>query len=146
MENGCQRGPLTIEQLKSFCITAQTKVWRQGMTDWACASEVPELSELLETVPPPFHAKSTVERPPMPKSWLVESILVTVLCCLPFGIAGIVYSTQVDSLYRAGKYEEAEYKSGEAKKWTLWGFGCGMAIVVLYVIMLIVLYLTDSLE
>ena len=25
-----------------------------------------------------------------PKTWLVESILVTLFCCLPFGIVGIV--------------------------------------------------------
>jgi len=32
-----------------------------------------------------------------PKSWLVESILVTLFCCLPFGIAGIVNASRVES-------------------------------------------------
>lgn len=28
-----------------------------------------------------------------PKTWMAESILVTVFCCLPFGIAGIVFAS-----------------------------------------------------
>lgn len=34
-----------------------------------------------------------------PKTWMAESILVTVFCCLPFGIAGIVFASKVSSLY-----------------------------------------------
>ena len=37
-----------------------------------------------------------------PKNWLVESILVTVLCCLPFGIAGIVNASKVEVLFLSG--------------------------------------------
>ena len=36
-----------------------------------------------------------------PKNWLVESILVTIFCCLPFGIAGIVFASQVNSKFAA---------------------------------------------
>lgn len=42
-----------------------------------------------------------------PKTWMAESILVTVFCCLPFGIAGIVFASKVSSLYAAGNYEAA---------------------------------------
>ena len=30
-----------------------------------------------------------------PKTWMAESILVTILCCLPFGIIGIVNAAKV---------------------------------------------------
>lgn len=53
-----------------------------------------------------------------PKTWMAESILVTIFCCLPFGIAGIVFAAKVSSLYAAGKYEEAEAASKNAGKWT----------------------------
>ena len=45
--------------------------------------------------------------PECPKTWMVESILVTILCCLPLGIVGIVNAAKVNSLYSAGKYDEA---------------------------------------
>ncbi|MES2882212.1 MAG: CD225/dispanin family protein, partial [Bacteroidota bacterium] len=40
--------------------------------------------------------------PQQPKNWLVESILVTIFCCLPFGIVGIVNAAQVNSKFAAG--------------------------------------------
>ena len=53
--------------------------------------------------------------PPMrPKNWLVESILVTILCCLPFGIAGIVFASQVNSKYDTGDFDGALKASKEA--------------------------------
>ncbi len=76
---------------------------------------------------------------PMPKNWLVESILVTVLCCLPFGIAGIVSATKVESLYYAGDYEAAEQASKDAKKWTIVGFSSTFVIGILYVIFVVLL-------
>ncbi len=53
--------------------------------------------------------------PVRPKNWLVESILVTIFCCLPFGIAGIVFASQVNSKYDAGDYAGAEKASRQAK-------------------------------
>ncbi len=65
-----------------------------------------------------------------PKNWLVESILVTVFCCLPFGIAGIVFASQVNSRFEAGQYEEALKASKDAAKWTKIGFVVGIAWLV----------------
>ena len=71
-----------------------------------------------------------LDRPP--KTWLVESILVTLFCCLPFGIAGIVNASKVESRYYAGDIEGAIRASREAAKWTKLGFWIGLAVVVLY--------------
>lgn len=73
---------------------------------------------------------------PMPKSWLTESILVTLLCCLPFGIAGIVNASKVESRYHAGDVDGAYRASAEAKKWTTIGFWLGIAAIIIYVIVL----------
>jgi len=70
--------------------------------------------------------------PARPKNWLVESILVTIFCCLIFGIISIVYAAQVNSKYDAGDYEGALQSSKEAGKWTRIGFFCGIAFVILY--------------
>lgn len=69
---------------------------------------------------------------PMPKTWLVESILVTIMCCMPFGIAAILKATKVESLYYAGDYEAAEEASKEAKKWTIVGFISFFVVIILY--------------
>ena len=66
-----------------------------------------------------------------PKNYLVESILVTIFCCLIFGIIGIVNAAKVDSEYEAGNYEGALAASKQAKTWTLWGFIIGLAGVVI---------------
>lgn len=69
-----------------------------------------------------------------PKTWMAESILVTVFCCLPFGIAGIVFASKVSSLYAAGNYEAALQACKDAGKWTKIGFIVGLVVIVLYLL------------
>ncbi|MBK8500481.1 MAG: CD225/dispanin family protein [Flavobacteriales bacterium] len=69
--------------------------------------------------------------PIRPKNWLVESILVTLLCCLPFGIVGIVNAANVNTRYDAGDFVGAERASAEAGRWTKIGFWVRLASVVL---------------
>ena len=71
-----------------------------------------------------------------PKNWLVESILVTILCCLPFGIVGIINAAKVDSAFKQGQVAEAEKASREAARWTKIGFFCGLGVVVIYLILM----------
>lgn len=69
-----------------------------------------------------------------PKTWLAESILVTIFCCLPFGIVGIVHAAKVDSAFNTGNYDEADQASREAKKWLMIGFWIGIVAIGLYLI------------
>ena len=71
---------------------------------------------------------------PFSENWLVEAILVTLLCCLPFGIVGIVYAAQVNSKVAAGDQTGAETARKEAAKWTKIGFWVGLGVIVLYLI------------
>ncbi len=80
--------------------------------------------------PPPQPPQMDV--PVRPKNWLVESILVTILCCLPFGIAGIIFSAKVNSLYDQGLYNESIRASANAKKWTMIGLIVGIIYLVFY--------------
>lgn len=68
-----------------------------------------------------------------PKNYLLESILVTLFCCLPFGIVGIVYASQVNTKFSLNDYEGAKQASKEAGKWVKWGFISGLIIFVLYI-------------
>jgi hypothetical protein len=66
----------------------------------------------------PTPTPPTFDVPPLkPNNWLWLAIVVTVLCCLPFGIVAIVNAVKVDSLYYYGKYEESERMSQKAKIW-----------------------------
>ena len=67
-----------------------------------------------------------------PKTWMVESILVTIFCCLPFGIVGIVNASKVSSLFLAGNYAEAQKASADAGKWTKIGFFVGLVCIIIY--------------
>ena len=80
-----------------------------------------------------------MQRPPMPDSYLVWGILVTICCCLPFGIVSIVNATKVSSAYAAGDYVGAEKASKDAKKFAIWGIAGGAIFIVLYLLFFVVL-------
>ena len=67
-----------------------------------------------------------------PKNWLVESILVTLFCCLPLGIAGIINASKVEGLFLAGDIAGANKAAADAKKWTMYGLFAGLAVIGLY--------------
>src|SRR5436190_14244886 len=68
---------------------------------------------------------------PFSENWLVEAILVTLLCCLPFGVVGIIFAAQVNTKQQAGDSVGAENARREAAKWTKIGFWVGLAWVIL---------------
>lgn len=69
-----------------------------------------------------------------PKTWLVESILATIFCCLPLGIVGIVNAAKVESKYNTGDVVGALESSKEAGKWTKISFFIGIAVYVIYIL------------
>ena len=73
-----------------------------------------------------------------PKNWLVESILATIFCCLPFGIAGIVFASQVNSKWASGDYNGALQASKDAAKWTKVSFFVQLALIAIWLLMFFV--------
>ncbi|WP_247215876.1 SPFH domain-containing protein [Synechococcus sp. C9] len=51
--NGQTFGPFPVEQLLQQGLTADTYVWKAGMTAWVKVAEVPGLASRLSTMPPP---------------------------------------------------------------------------------------------
>lgn len=72
------------------------------------------------------------DMPPMPPTYLVWSVLMTVLCCLPAGVAAIIFSTQVSSKYYAGDIEGAKRASERAQIWIIVSFVLGILASTLY--------------
>jgi uncharacterized membrane protein YvbJ len=61
-------------------------------------------------------------------NYLVQAILVTLCCCIPFGIVSIVYAAQVNGKVQAGDIQGALDASRKAKMWCWLGFGIGLVI------------------
>ncbi|MDR3236356.1 MAG: CD225/dispanin family protein [Prevotellaceae bacterium] len=78
-----------------------------------------------------------------PKTWLVESILVTLFCCLPFGIAGIVNASKVESRFYAGDIDGANLASASAGKWTKISLWVGVAVITAYILFYVVIIATS---
>jgi interferon-induced transmembrane protein len=87
---------------------------------------------------PPFQQPNNQQMPPQPDNYLVWAILVTVLCCLPLGVASIIYSVKVGSLYAQGDYNGAVDASQKAKKFAMIGGIGGLIFVVIYIIFMVI--------
>jgi interferon-induced transmembrane protein/zinc ribbon protein len=64
-------------------------------------------------------------------NYLVQSILVTLCCCLPFGVVAVIYAAQVNSKLAAGDIAGAQAASKNAKMWAWLAFGAGVLISIL---------------
>jgi hypothetical protein len=80
----------------------------------------------------PYQAATVVPGAPGQKvpNYLVQAILSTLCCCIPFGIVAIVYAAQVDGKFAAGDYQGALRSSQNAKMWCWIAFGVGLLLNV----------------
>ena len=69
---------------------------------------------------------------PPPENNLVWAILSTLFCCLPLGIVAIVKAANVNSLWAAGQFQQAQQASEDARKFALWAAIAGVVLGVIY--------------
>lgn len=84
--------------------------------------------------PPNYYGGGSTPPTPPPPNYLVWAIVTTVLCCLPLGVASIVFSTQVNSKWAAGDVQGAEAASANAKKFAIWSAVVSVVLALLAVI------------
>ena len=65
-----------------------------------------------------------------PKTWLVESILVTIFCCQILGIISIIYSAGVESKFYRGDIAGAESSSKTARTLVIISVAFGIFAVI----------------
>ena len=70
--------------------------------------------------------------------YLVWSILVTVFCCMPFGIVAIVKSAEANSKRDLGDYDGAMRAAQSARMWTFLSLGIVFAPFVIFAALAIV--------
>ena len=141
---GEQQGPIELEHFTMYDVKLDTLIWQEGMPDWAEARKVPEAWAMLKQSensvpppPPPFTPKRVDPGVAKPDNLMIWSILATVFCCLPLGVAAIVYSNKVDERWNAQDYRGAMNAAKNAKTFCLVSLGGGILIIVFYLIILI---------
>lgn len=65
-----------------------------------------------------------------PKTWLVESILVTIFCCQILGIISIIYAADVESKFYRGDIVGAENASRTAKTLVIASVAFGIITII----------------
>ncbi len=68
----------------------------------------------------------------MPSTYLVWSVIMTILCCLPAGVVAIIFSCQVSSKFYAGDFAGAMQASERAQIWIIVSFVLGVMANTLY--------------
>lgn len=68
-----------------------------------------------------------------PSTWLWQSIVATVLCCLPAGIVAIVFAAQAQGALNSGDLVLAREKAGKARTWTLVSVAVGLLAALVWV-------------
>lgn len=77
-------------------------------------------------------------------NYLVQAILTTIFCCLPFGIVSIVYAAQVNGKVAAGDRAGALESSRKARMWAWIAFGTGVVLGIGYLILVVVSIVAQS--
>lgn len=85
------------------------------------------------SAPPPVGGVGYGGTPP--PSYLVWAILTTVLCCLPLGVASIVFAAQVNGKWSQGDAAGAYDSSRKAKQFAIWSAVAGLVVSVLYLVL-----------
>lgn len=62
--------------------------------------------------------------------YLVLAIFSTVCCCLPFGIAAIIYAVKINNASVSGNYREAQSAARMAKIWIIAAIAGGVLLNV----------------
>ncbi len=148
-KDGEQVGPVAEEELKQLFENGQVSsddlVWNESQSDWLPIGSFQQFSPSTPDKAPsttvaaapasplnPVRATTDSVSPGQPiPTYLWQSIVCLVLCCLPAAIPAIVYSTKVDPAVARGDYAAAKLASDNAKLWCWVSFGIGIVANIL---------------
>lgn len=83
------------------------------------------------TPPPASGAPATVP------NYLIPAI-ISLFCCLPLGVVGVIFAAQVNGKVAAGDVQGAVDASKKAKLFSYIAIGLGLAGIICYILMLVV--------
>lgn len=145
-------GPMNVEQIRmgmqQGSITPDCVYCTPEMPQWKPLNTLPGLTPagVPMGVPQPMGGGmpyGQVPMQPQPNNYLVWSILVTVLCCVPFGIVAIIKSNEVNTFWAQGRVNEAKQAAEAAKKWCIYGVVGSVIGIILYILLIAVSVAAD---
>lgn len=166
--DGQTRGPVGLDFFKVNHINAHSWVWHDGMPQWVEVHTVPSLRKYMRSdIAASFSTKKGIVdydtertkvpalagisvseldllRSRVPKTWLTESILITLFCCVPLGIVSIIYASRVAPYWRRGLYGESLAASSAAAMWVKLTLMVTIAIWVVYTVIWIFTPVADN--
>ena len=146
--DGKEYGPKASVEVRDWIaegrLNPQSQIKEQGDDEWKVLGSLQEFAadfagsnasmpQAGVSPPPQIHQPYAQGAVPNIPNYLVQSILVTLCCCMPFGIAAIVYASKVEGLERMGDIAGAQEASAKAKMWCWIGFGVGIPTQILVV-------------
>jgi len=99
---------------------------------WKCTNCGTVLQQATPSSQQPAVKVSPSPQQPAVSNYLVQAILCTLFCCLPFGIPAIVFAAQVNGKLAAGDVAGAMESSRKAKIWCWVAFGAGLGWILIY--------------
>lgn len=95
----------------------------------------PQVFEAHLAAPQPYSAAGPeIQAGPPPKTYMAEAILVTLFCCMPFGVAAIVNAAQASSAIKLGDLEKARAAAIKAKSFVNTSFWLGLVFGIISII------------
>ena len=82
-EKGEQKGQVSLEGLKGR-VVSNTKIWREGLQDWVEAKNLPELKDLLISVPPLLNRNTPPLLIPKKSFWKIHKWKIISICSIIF--------------------------------------------------------------
>ncbi|WP_261575864.1 CD225/dispanin family protein [Frankia gtarii] len=73
------------------------------------------------------------------RTYLWQSLVATLLCCLPTGIVAIVHATQAQTRLQAGDLLGARQASGRARRWCIVSLIAFAVVLLVYVIAIVII-------
>ena len=146
--DGKEYGPKASVEVRDWIaegrLNPQSQIKEQGDDEWKVLGSLqefaadfaggnPSMPQAGVSPPPPIHQPYAQGASSNIPNYLVQSILVTLCCCIPFGIPAIVYASKVEGLERMGDIAGAQEASAKAKMWCWIGFGIGIPVTILYI-------------
>lgn len=110
-----------------------------------CGKPVVQAPPVAPSVTPSVTPSNAQNTKVCPETHLAKAIVLTILCCWPFGIPAIVNAAAVTSEFASGNYEAALQKSENAKKWCNYTIIAGVVFWVIYVAVIAVCVALDTL-
>lgn len=129
-------GPYTLDELRSFAaqgrVFSTSMLCQEGTTAWLPAAQ------LLG----PLSGGAASVRAAPPGSWtpvsLVGPILATLFCCVPFGIASIVYAASANTKASVGDMQGAAQAQASSRMWMRLAIIPSAIIFTIYFVLVII--------